>query len=93
MGQDFSGFDLQKTGDYYKTLWLIPISCVITIAAGLAKQSQKSAALFAGVLPFFAAGYWLYQLGAQIFINILGIGAYFGLCLGLVLIVLSSRSK
>jgi hypothetical protein len=92
LGQSISGFDLQKLGGNQKALWLIPISCIITIVAGFAKQSQKSAALFAGVLPFFALAYWLYQLGSDL-MKILEIGAYFGLGLGLVLILLSATSK
>jgi hypothetical protein len=87
-----SGFDLQKIGGAHKALWLIPISCIITIVAGFTNQSQKSAALFAGVLPFFALAYWLYQVGSDL-MKILEIGAYFGLGLGLVLIVLSVTSK
>jgi hypothetical protein len=93
LGQGISGFDLQKLGGSQKLLWLIPISCGITIAAGYLKQGQKAAAQFAGVLPFFALAYWIYQLGFDVIKNMLAFGAYGGLALGGVLLVLSAKSK
>ena len=93
LGQDLSGFDLQKLGGNQKALWLIPISCGITIVAGYLKQGQKSAAQFAGVLPFFTLAYWLHQLGIDVVKNVLAFGAYAGLGLGLLLLILSARLK
>ena len=93
LGQGISGFDLQKLGGSQKFLWLIPISCGLTIAAGYLKQGQKVAAEFAGVLPFLVAGYWIHQLGFDVVKNLLASGAYGGLALGGVLLVLSAKSK
>jgi amino acid transporter len=93
LDQKLSGFDLQKLGGYQKLLWLIPISCGITIAAGCMKQGQKSAAQFAGALPFLALAYWLNQLGLDVLKNFLAFGAYASLGLGLALIILSVKLK
>ncbi len=93
LGQSISGFDLQKLGGNQKLLWLIPISCAMTIIAGYMKQGQKSAAQFAGVLPFFALAYWVHLLGVDVVKNVLAFGAYAGLGLGLALIVLSFKLK
>jgi amino acid transporter len=93
LGGSASGFDLQKLGDNQKLLWLIPISCGITIAAGCMKQGQKSAAQFAGALPFLALAYWLNQLGLDVLKNFLAFGAYASLGLGLALIILSVKLK
>ena len=93
LGGSISGFDLQKLGGNQKFLWLIPISCAITIVAGYMKQGQKSAAQFAGVLPFFALAYWVHLLGVDVAKNVLAYGAYAGLGLGLALIILSVKLK
>jgi hypothetical protein len=93
LGQPVSGFDLQKLGGNQKLLWLIPISCGITIVAGYLKQGQKTAANFAAALPFLALIYWTQQLGVDVIKNVLAFGAYAGLALALVLAVLVAKSK
>ena len=87
-----SGFDLQKMGDEQLLLWLIPIFCVITIIAGIAKQSQNFVARVTGVLPFIALVYWYNKLGSDLG-QILAYGAYISFIFGTALIILPTKSK
>jgi hypothetical protein len=82
-----SGFDLQKAGDEQRLLWLIPILCVITIAVGLCKISQKIIGPLTGLLPFAVGVYWYCNLGNDMF-QILFYGAYLSLLFGAGLFIL-----
>jgi hypothetical protein len=87
-----SGFDLQKAGDEQLLLWLIPIFCVITILAGIAKQSQNFAARITALFPFLVGIYWYCKIGSDLF-HILAYGAYLSLFFGAALFVLPRKSK
>jgi hypothetical protein len=92
LGAPVSGFDLQKLGDEQRLLWAIPILCTITIAAGLAKGSQKVVGQLTGILPFGVGVYWFYKIGPDLF-NGLTYGAYLSLICGAALFVLPRKSK
>lgn len=92
-GQSITGFDLQKLGGNYKALWLIPISCGLCVVAGYLKQGQKSMAQFAGAFPFFVLAFWLHEYGLEFIKKALAFGAYAGLGLALLLVILSVKSK
>jgi hypothetical protein len=87
-----SGFDLQKTSDEQRLLWLIPIFCVITIIAGIANQSQNFVARVTGLLPFIVLVYWYNQIGSDLE-HMLTYGAYLSLAFGVVLLVLPRKAK
>ena len=87
-----SGFDLQKDGGGQLLLWLIPILCLITIIAGVAKRSQQIPGQLAGVLPFVVGIYWYNQIKNDLF-HILTYGAYLSLIFGAALLVLARKSK
>lgn len=91
-GANLSGFDLQKLGGGQRLLWLIPIFCVITIFAGIAKRGQQIAGQLTGVLPFCAGVYWYTKLGRDMF-QILTYGAFLSLAFGLALFILPRKSK
>jgi hypothetical protein len=91
-GANLSGFDLQKMGDQHRLLWLIPMFCVITIFAGIAKSRQQIAGQLTGALPFCVGIYWYTKLGRDLF-QILSFGAFLSLAFGLALFILSRKSK
>ena len=92
MGGNISGFELQKLGEYHKLLWLIPVCSVITIAGGVTGKGQRLAAQVTGALPYFTLIYWFYQLGKDL-TEIMTVGAYLSLGLGLVMFILARRLK
>jgi hypothetical protein len=91
-GANISGFDLQKMGDEQRLLWLIPISCAITIFAGITKHSQKIAGQLTGALPFAVGVYWYAKLGSDMF-HILTYGAFLSLAFGAALFILPRKAK
>ena len=91
-GVNLSGFDLQKMGDEQRLLWLIPIFCVITIFAGIAKCGQQIAGQLTVALPFCVGVYWYTKLGRDMF-QILSYGAFLSLAFGLALFILPRKSK
>jgi hypothetical protein len=91
-GANLSGFDLQKSGDEQRLLWLIPMFCVITIVAGFAKASQHIAARITGALPFIVGIYWYYKIGSDL-TKLLTYGAYLSLILGVALFILPRKTK
>jgi hypothetical protein len=91
-GANLSGFDLQKMGHEHRLLWLIPMFCVITIFAGIAKCRQQIAGQFTGALPFCVGIYWYTKLGRDLF-QILSFGAFLSLAFGLALFILSRKAK
>jgi len=91
-GANLSGFDLQKMGDEQRLLWAIPVFCVITIIAGLAKRSQNIVGQLTGALPFCVGAYWYSKLGSDLF-HILTYGAFLSLICGAALLILPSKAK
>ncbi len=87
-----TGLDFAKDGGKGLLLWAIPIFSALTIVAGVTKRSQKHVAQFAGLLPFFALGFGLYNSGTDL-MHILEVGAYGSLALGLLLIILPRGLK
>ena len=94
-----SGFDLAKLGAKAEGnavalvfLWAIPFFSLVTVLAGMVKQSQKNIAQFTGVLPCAALAYALFYHGSDL-MKILEFGAYISLFLGLVLFILPRRLK
>jgi hypothetical protein len=92
LGGTISGFDLQKTDDVQRLLWLIPIFCVITIFAGITKRSQMIAAQITGALPFYVGIYWYNKLGSDL-TKMLAYGAYLSLIFGATLLILPRKAK
>lgn len=89
-----SGFDLAKEGAKAEGnavalvfLWAIPFFSLVTVMAGMAKQSQKNIAQFTGALPFAALAVALRFHGTDL-LKILEFGAYISLLLGLILFIL-----
>jgi hypothetical protein len=87
-----SGYDFAKGGGNAPLLWAIPILSAVTVFAGLAKKGAKLMGYITGVMPFVVLGYSLYHEGSDL-LRALAIGAYLGLTLGLVLIILPFRMK
>jgi hypothetical protein len=92
LGDNISGFDLQKDGGGQLLLWSIPVFCLITIIAGMTKRSQQIAGQLSGVLPFCVGVFWYIKLGQDMF-QILTFGAYLSLACGLALLILAGKSK
>lgn len=87
-----SGFDFAKEGGPYSAFWLLPFCCVVTFFAALSKSSVRVSAQITGCLPFVILVFGFYQIGAG-FPKFLEVGAYFGLVLGLGLLVITARLK
>ncbi len=92
LGLNLSGFDFAKQGGKGLLLWSIPIFCAITIFATMTKRNAKIIGQLTGALPFFVLAYGLYQEGKDL-MQVLGMGAWIGLVLGLVLFILPRRLK
>jgi len=90
-GANLSGFDLQKLGHEQRLLWLIPMFCVITVFAGIAKSRQQIAGQLTGALPFCVGVYWYTKLGRDLF-QILSYGAFLSLAFGLALFILPRKA-
>jgi hypothetical protein len=91
-GSNITGFDLQKTGDEQRLLWLIPIGCAFTTLAGVTKRNQKIVGQLTGALPFLIGIYWYLKLKDDFF-HILTYGAYLSLIFGAALFFLSRKAK
>ncbi len=87
-----SGFDFAKEGGKWLLFSAIPIFCILTIIAGITKQSQRVIARTTGELPFLILGYALYQMGRDT-LRIIEFGGWASLALGLTLFFLSRRLK
>ena len=87
-----SGFDLQKSGNINRRLWLILILSTITVFAGITKRSQKIVAQITGALPFCIGAYWYNKLGSDL-AHILAFGAYLSLIFGAALFILPRTAK
>lgn len=87
-----SGFDLAKQGGVALALWVIPAFSLVTLLAGMAKQSQKAISQFTGLLPFLFLILEVHDAGTDI-LKTFDYGAYASLAMGLGLIVLPSRLK
>lgn len=88
----FSGAMLARYGGYYTILWLMPLFCLFTIIACLVKNGERSAAQVAGLSPFFALAFSIYDSGRQI-TQTFEVGAWASLFFGLILFLLGCRLK
>ena len=84
--------DFAKQGGGYLALWSLPFFCVVTALATFAKEGQRIAGQFTGLIPFAFLIVGLFNESKDL-LSLLEPGAYGGVFLGLVLIVLSSRLK
>jgi hypothetical protein len=88
-----SGFDFAKhEGGRALLFWSIPIFCGLTILANITKRSPKIVAQLTGTLPFAVLTYGLYHVGKDL-MQLLEVGAYAGLALGLLLFILARQLK
>ncbi len=88
-----SGYDLATNlGDEAKFAWLIPLSSIVVIVVVFYESNtntdnlSKISSIIAGAFPFIGLFYVLSQIGKDIF-EILAIGAYLSLIIGLILIL------
>lgn len=91
-GATLSGFDLQKMGDIHRLLWAIPALSLLTLLAGLTKQSQKVVGQLTGLLPYIVGIYWYIKLRDDFF-HVLTYGAYLSLIFGAALFILPRNTK
>jgi len=87
-----SGLDLAKQGDRHLLFWLIPAFSALTLFAVFTKRSPKIIAQLTGALPFVALVYGYIKVGKDLF-QMLMVGSYLSLVLGLVLFILPRRLK
>lgn len=87
-----SGAMLARYGGYYTLLWLMPLFCLFTIIACLVKNGERSAAQVAGLSPFVALTFAVYDSGRQI-TQTFEVGAWASLLFGLILFLLGCRLK
>ena len=75
-------------------LWPIPFFGIVALTAAMTKSTcVKTTGQVAGVIPFFALGYGLYDSGPDL-LKLLDAGAYLGLiAAAAVTLVLTSRLK
>ena len=72
--------------------WLIPLSSIAVVAVAFYEQSTRTnsfgkiSSIIAGALPFVGLLYGLSQIGKDLF-EVLAIGAYLSLIIGLILIL------
>lgn len=88
-----SGYDLAANlGGEAKFAWLIPLSSIAVVAVAFYEHSTntnnfgKIGSIIAGALPFVFLLYGLSQIGKDL-LEVLAIGAYLSLIIGLVLIL------
>jgi uncharacterized membrane protein len=87
-----SGFDLQKFGDKYLLLWLVPIFSGITLFAAITKRGLQVIGQITGALPFIVGICWLTQIGKDL-LQIMTYGAYLSLFFGAALFILARKEK
>ena len=90
-----SGFDLQKLGDMHQLYWAVPVFAAVAIVAALTKKSQRTAAQFAGAVPYVILIYWMAKFESKYMelLQNLDYGAYVALVCGGVLEFLGRRAK
>ncbi|PIP06963.1 MAG: hypothetical protein CO012_03455 [Syntrophobacterales bacterium CG_4_8_14_3_um_filter_49_14] len=88
-----SGYDLAANlGGEASLAWLIPLSSIAVVAVAFYEQSTRTnsfgkiSSIIAGALPFVGLLYGLSQIGKDLF-EVLAIGAYLSLIIGLILIL------
>jgi len=88
-----SGYDLAANfGGEAKFAWLIPLSSIVVIVVAFYEHGTntndfgKTYSIIAGALPFIGLLYGLFQIGKDLF-EVLAIGAYLSLMIGLILIL------
>jgi len=80
-----SGYNFGKLSSQAYWLWLIPLSAVATITAGLSGADQRTYAMFAGLIPIVCFIYTILNFGDDLF-QVLAIGVYITLGLAISLI-------
>ncbi len=90
-----SGYDLQQLGDAHKLYWSMPVFAAVAIVAALTKKSQRTAAQFAGAVPYVILIYWMAKFESKYMelLQNLDYGAYVALVCGGVLEFLGRRVK
>lgn len=90
-----SGFDLQKLGDLHVLYWSVPVFAAVAIVATLTKKSQRTAAQFAGAVPYVILIYWMAKFESRYtdLLQNLDYGAYVALTCGGLLEFLGRRVK
>ncbi|MBC8427231.1 MAG: hypothetical protein H8E00_01085 [Deltaproteobacteria bacterium] len=88
-----SGYDLAaNVGGEAKIAWLIPLSSIALIIVAFSGSNTNTdnlgrvSSIIVGALPFIGLFYVLSQVGTDIF-EVLAIGAYLSLIIGLILIL------
>ena len=88
-----SGYQIsQLSSDELKLVWVVPVTALLAISAVVSKQFVRPLCQIAGATPFIALLYYCTREGTDL-LQILDVGAYFTLFLGMVLIVLGSSAK
>jgi len=83
-----SGYQLQQIpNSEIKLLWLIPGAALFALLATVTKKGVSTTSQLAGVMPFVGLVYSRYKLGEGLF-ELLQVGAYLALFLGVVLFVI-----
>ena len=90
-----SGYDLQQLGDAHKLYWSVPVFAAVAIVSALTKKSQRTAAQFAGAVPYVILIYWMAKFESKYMelLQNLDYGAYVALVCGGVLEFLGRRVK
>ena len=90
-----SGYDLQQLGDAHKLYWGVPVFAAVAIVAALTKKSQRTAAQFAGAVPYVILIYWMAKFESKYMelLQNLDYGAYVGLVCGGLLEFLGRRVR
>ncbi|HYE33235.1 MAG TPA: hypothetical protein VEH27_17540 [Methylomirabilota bacterium] len=87
-----SGFNLAAQGGKMAILWAIPMFALITLLAGISKNSQRGVAQVTGVLPIVALGAGLYDMNTSL-LEALQFGAYLSVIAGIALLAITPRLK
>jgi len=86
-----NGPKFARGGGLMMLLWLWPVLCLLTVAAGVSKASQQTLGQLAAAAPFAVLVLGLRD--DRKLIQVLDVGAYAALGLGVALFILARRQK